>query len=102
MSESRPVALIVNVEIKPDFMDAFLSAIEADAIGSRTEEGCLRFDVLRDQSNPHRFVFYEVYKSDEAIAAHKETPHFQLWTDFRASGGVESLSFTKCDATFFG
>ena len=34
--------------------------MEADAVGSRSEEGCLRFDVLCDQSNPNRFFFYEV------------------------------------------
>lgn len=41
-------------------IDEFLKAIEIDAIGSRTEEGCLRFDVCRDLSNPNKFIFYEV------------------------------------------
>ena len=31
-----------------------------DCVGSRTEPGCLRFDVMQDKSNPCKFWFYEV------------------------------------------
>ena len=40
---SKPVAIFVEAEIKPDRMEDFLDVIEKDAIGSRQEEGCLRF-----------------------------------------------------------
>jgi hypothetical protein len=44
------------------------------AQGSRAEEGCLRFDVLRDQTDPCKFFFYEVYVDAAAVAVHKEQP----------------------------
>lgn len=47
-----PIALKVEVEIKEDRIDEFLEAITIDAVGSRQEEGCFRFDVLRNQENP--------------------------------------------------
>ena len=56
-----PIALAVSVEILPDRMDDFWTAIKIDAEGSRLEPGCLRFDVIRDQENPNKFMFYEVY-----------------------------------------
>ena len=98
-----PIAIIVSVEIKEDRIEDFLVAIEADAIGSRTNEngGCLRFDVLRQKDNSNAFVFYEVYADEEAMEFHRNTPHFKLWTDFKASGGVVSQSVVKCDGTFF-
>ena len=101
---THPLALIVNVEIREDRINEFLKVIEEDAIGSREREngGCLRFDVARDQTNPNKFVFYEVYVDNDAAARHKETPHFKLWSDFKASGGVLSQSVTKADAIFFG
>ena len=34
--------------------------MQQDAEGSRTEPGCIRFDVLRDISQSNRFFFYEV------------------------------------------
>ena len=40
---SKPFVVCVEAEIKPDRMEDFLDIIEKDAIGSRQEEGCLRF-----------------------------------------------------------
>ena len=103
-SSPKPVALVVNAQIHKNRLAEFLNVIEADAIGSRQREngGCLRFDVLQDQTDECKFIFYEVYKDDAAIEFHKSTEHFKLWTAFKESGGVVSVSFTKTDAIFFG
>ena len=37
------VGLVVYTSVKEGRMDEFLRLIEADAVGSRTEPGCLRF-----------------------------------------------------------
>lgn len=57
---SEPLCLVVSVEISPERVDAFLAVMKVDAEESRKEEGCLRFDVLRDESNSNKFIFYEV------------------------------------------
>jgi autoinducer 2-degrading protein len=90
--------LIVNVEIHEDRIEDFLKAITIDAVGSRREPGCLRFDVLRDQSVPTKFTFFEVYESLEAIEFHRSRDHFKAWSDFKETGGVKSQSVVKCDA----
>ena len=59
MQASNAIAIVVDVEIEPNRVDEFLEVMKVDAEGSRTEEGCLRFDLLRDQENPCRFFFYE-------------------------------------------
>jgi len=38
-----PVVVVVEAEIDPNRHEEFLDVIEKDAIGSRLEEGCLRF-----------------------------------------------------------
>ena len=45
----NPIAVVVHIEIKPELRDKFLKAIAIDAKGSRTEDGCYRFDVLRNE-----------------------------------------------------
>jgi hypothetical protein len=40
---AKPFSVVVQAEIKPDRMDEFLQMIEANAIASRQEPGCLRF-----------------------------------------------------------
>eukprot|EP00962_Isochrysis_galbana_P053743 scaffold25262_cov118-Isochrysis_galbana.AAC.5 len=82
-------------------MEDFLAAMAVDVAGSRQEDGCLRFDLLRDNSNPHKFFFYEVYVDTAAVDVHKATPHFKAWSDFKESGGVVSQTSSKCDALDF-
>ena len=86
------IGIIVEVNVEPSRMDEFLKVAEADAVGSRAEPGCLRFEVLRSTDSDTRFYFYEVYASAAAVAEHKAQPHFQLWTNFKESGGCKSVS----------
>jgi autoinducer 2-degrading protein len=86
------IGIIVEVNVEPSRMDEFLKVAEADAVGSRAEPGCLRFEVLRSTDSDTRFYFYEVYESAAAVAEHKAQPHFQLWTNFKESGGCKSVS----------
>jgi quinol monooxygenase YgiN len=40
---SKPFAIIVEAEIKPDRMDEFMTMIKNNAENSRKEPGCIRF-----------------------------------------------------------
>jgi quinol monooxygenase YgiN len=72
--------LIVEVHIKPEMRARFLEAIQEDAEHSeQNEPGCLRFDVLQDTEDENKFYYYEVYRDEAALAAHRETPHFQKY-----------------------
>ena len=93
-----PFVLLVSLDIFPDRVQEFLNVMEIDATGSRTEPGCLVFDLIRDQTDPNKFYFYEVYVDAEAVNFHKTTPHYQKWSEFKASGGVKSFQVVKGDA----
>ena len=75
--------LIVHVDIAvvPDQLDAFLAETQANATASRDEPGVVRFDVLSDRSDPTHVVLVEIYRNEEAAAAHKDTAHYQRWRD---------------------
>ena len=74
------LAIWVKVRIKPNMRDKFLKAIEEDALGSeRDEPGCLRFNVLQDRNDANVYYFYEVYKDQAAIEAHRAAPHYAVW-----------------------
>ena len=45
-------------------MEDFLDMIEKNAVGSRAEPGCLRFDVLQSADADNKFIFYEVYEGE--------------------------------------
>ncbi|KAL9189413.1 hypothetical protein ACHAXT_009088 [Thalassiosira profunda] len=81
--------LVVYASVKEERMNEFLRLIEADAVGSRSEPGCLRFDVVQTQDDPSKFIFYELYTDDAAIAYHQEQKHFTDIVAFFDSGGAE-------------
>ena len=89
MSNAGSVCVFVTVKIKADRIDDFLAAMKIDVEGSRKEEGCVKFDLLKGEGEGV-YHFYEVYKDSAAAATHKETAHYKAWADFKASGGVES------------
>jgi (4S)-4-hydroxy-5-phosphonooxypentane-2,3-dione isomerase len=74
------LAMWVKVRIKPEGRERFLKAIEVDAIGSeRDEPGCLRFNVLQDQQDENVYYFYEAYRDEAALEAHRAAPHYAVW-----------------------
>lgn len=85
----------VFVHVKPGCEDAFEAATQANARASLTEPGVARFDVLRQQDDPRRFVLVEVYRSPEAAAAHKQTAHYATWRDAVAEMMAEPRSSLK-------
>jgi quinol monooxygenase YgiN len=56
------------------------AALEAELLSlvapSRAEAGCVRYDLLRDPSQPGTLVFLEDWKDLAAHLEHKQTPHF--------------------------
>ena len=76
------VILHVTVQVKSEHLVEFLDAVRHDAVHSEKDEpGCLRFDVVQDREDPNRFYYYEVYKDEAALEAHRQTPHFKLYAE---------------------
>lgn len=71
----------VNIQVKPGSEEAFIEATLKNARNSVQEPGVARFDVIREISEPARFVLVEVYRDAEAQARHKETAHYAEWRD---------------------
>ena len=74
------IAIWVKVRIKPQMRQEFLEAIEVDALGSeRDEPGCACFNVLQDTQDEAVYYFYEVYKDEAAVQAHRAASHYAVW-----------------------
>jgi len=90
----------VHVRVRPGRAEDFLAATLVNARASLGEPGVLRFDVLRDQADPEHVVLVEVYRDDDAPAAHKLTPHYALWRDTVAEMMAEPRQSTRFSAAF--
>jgi (4S)-4-hydroxy-5-phosphonooxypentane-2,3-dione isomerase len=70
---------LVHVHVKPEHIDAFEAATNENAANSRLEPGVVRFDVLRRPDDRTRYLLVEIYRDEDAAAAHKTTDHYLAW-----------------------
>jgi autoinducer 2-degrading protein len=90
----------VKVRVKPEQRERFLKAIEVDALGSeRDEPGCMRFNVLQDGQDQNVYYFFEVYRDEAALEAHRAAPHYAVW---RAAADTldGAPEATRCQTVF--
>ncbi|PLW75332.1 antibiotic biosynthesis monooxygenase [Cohaesibacter celericrescens] len=67
---------LVEIQVKPDRIEDFLRVFLPNHEGSIKEPGCIRFDVLQDPDDACKFIIYEAYEDEDAVKAHKQTPHY--------------------------
>lgn len=74
---SNPVKIMAILTARPGKSEALRALLETMLAPSRAEPGNLRYDLWQDQADPARFVLDELYSDNQAVAAHRATPHFQ-------------------------
>ena len=90
----------VHVHVKPEHVEAFKAATIENARQSLQEPGISRFDVAQQADDPTRFVIVEAFRTADAPAAHRETPHYQAWRDAVADMMAEPRHSVRHTAVF--
>jgi len=70
------LVLVVTVKVQAEYVEKLKPAMLENAAQSVQEENCYQFDVIMSQEDENVFMFYEVYKDEQALAEHRNTPHF--------------------------
>jgi len=92
--------VLVYVNVKSQFIEAFKQATLENAGESVKEAGIARFDVIQREDDPTRFILVEVYKRAEASAAHKATAHYARWRDTVADMMADARQAVKYGNVF--
>lgn len=92
----------VTIFVKQEFVTQFIEATLDNARNTRREPGNLRFDVLRAEEDPTRFMLYEAYKAKEDFAKHQQTEHYLRWKSTVADWMAQPRQGVKHHAIFFG
>jgi quinol monooxygenase YgiN len=69
--------VVATIDAQADHIDAVRAALEEVVPPSRTESGCLRYELHLDNKIPTRFIMLEEWTDKAALTAHDETPHFK-------------------------
>jgi len=71
---------LVHVSVKPGTEDQFVAATLKNQAGVRANEpNAIRFDILQQEDEPTKFILFEVFKDEEAVALHKTMEYFLDW-----------------------
>ena len=88
----RVVARIVTLPGKEDEFKALaVPLVEA----SQKEGGCIKYELLQNQSDSTDFTFIEEWVSDAALDTHLATPHF-LTAAAKLDGLVTTAPDIRC------
>ena len=90
----------VYCRVKAKDAEAFRAACAKNAANSVLEEDNLRFDVFQNAEDKTKFVLVEVYATQAAVSAHKETAHYKEWRDRVESMMAEPRVAVKYRAMF--
>lgn len=72
MPTVRVVARLIAFPDKVDDLKALLLKVVES---TRTETGCIRYELLQNQADPTDFTFVEEWGSDEALNTHLGSEH---------------------------
>ena len=90
----------VQVHVRDERVREFTEAILDNARHTRSEPGNVRFDVLRQEQDPSRFLLYEVYRSAADFAAHQQTAHYFRFRDTVADWMAEPRVGVRHESVF--
>lgn len=79
----EPYGFILHAYTKPEKAEAFEALFRTYVEPSRAEPGCVEYHMLRDAQDSSLFIFFEIWASAEAFAAHTALPHMQRFHEQR-------------------
>ena len=92
------IAVIATLRAKPGRGTELVAALEEAAPLVRSNEpGCSYYQPCRSRDDPDVIKVFEIYDSSEAIAAHRETPHFQTLKEALGSLIAQAPSVEQLD-----
>lgn len=68
---SERVRVLAHFTVQPEHVDAFIRGAREKLVApTRTERGCIQYDLWQDDADPTRFTMVETWESGAALAAH--------------------------------
>ena len=83
---TTPLTIVANIEAKADKIEFVKAALLKLIEPTRLEEGCIQYDLHKDNNNPALFTFIETWATPALLQAHLNSPHLKAYV--QASEGA--------------
>ncbi|MEM6689472.1 MAG: putative quinol monooxygenase [Planctomycetota bacterium] len=71
------LTIVANIKAKAEHVETVKAELEKLIPITRAEEGCLQYDLHRDNDDPSHFLFYENWESRELWQTHMNNQHLK-------------------------
>ncbi len=78
-----PIVLNVHIEAAPGREEDLARELSALLAPTRSEAGCLVYQLHRDPEDQGRFMFYEKFANQAALDLHLNAPYFRKFLSYR-------------------
>ena len=88
------LTIVANIVAHADKVDLIKAELEKLIETTRSEAGCLQYDLHQDNDNPAHFLFFENWESRELWQQHMNAQHLK---DYLAAteGAVENFTVNE-------
>ncbi|SHO57066.1 putative quinol monooxygenase [Vibrio quintilis] len=69
--------LIAEIQANEGKSDAITAQLKILVEASRKEEGCIAYELYRDETKADLFIMREIWASEQVLEQHQQTAHFQ-------------------------
>ncbi len=80
---SEQVVVLANLTARSGKEAGLRKELLSRAAASRTEPGCVLYDVHQSREDPARFVLHEIWTNAAALEKHFQTPQMKAWESSR-------------------
>jgi quinol monooxygenase YgiN len=85
------LTIVAHITAKPDKIVFLKAELEKLIDITRSEEGCVQYDLHQDNDNPAHFMFFENWDSRELWQNHMNARHLQAYKA-ATEGAVEAFA----------
>ena len=93
------LSIVARIEAKKDKVELVKAELLKLIDITRSEKGCIQYDLHQDNNDPAVFVFYENWESKELLDQHLQNDHIQQY--MKATEGAV-VSFIINEMTLIG
>jgi quinol monooxygenase YgiN len=74
---AKSIWVIAHLTARPDRIDEVRRALTGLIEATRAEDGCIRYELTQNNSDPVDFTFVEEWTDDESLNKHLESGHIR-------------------------
>ncbi len=67
-------------KILPQHLDDYITNMRVCAEKTNKEPGCIRYEVMQDESDPTLMLLFQIFRDAGAYQAHQDAQHHRDWS----------------------